>query len=116
VPSEASPTFSPASKADSLPLKKSTQPADSPKCSSIKLTRSTSQEVLHLSLRVSKTSVWNSETQKLYDIFLYPTQQEVMNEASKNHIYELGTGSGKTFISLHHYVKHSKAPLLIIVP
>lgn len=69
-----------------------------------------------MSLRVSKTSVWNSETQKLYDIFLYPTQQEVLNEASKNHIYELGTGSGKTFISLHHYVKHSSAPLLIVVP
>lgn len=69
-----------------------------------------------MSLRVSQTSVWNSKTQELHDMFLYPTQIKVLNAASKNYIYELGTGSGKTYISLHHYVKHSSAPLLIIMP
>lgn len=48
---------------------------------------------------------------------LYPTQQEVLNEANKNQIYELGTGSGKTFIGLHHYLKHGQdSKLLIIAP
>lgn len=69
-----------------------------------------------MQLRVSSKSVWNSETEELYDMFLYPTQREVLKEANKNFIYELGTGSGKTYISLHHYAKWSEAPLLIIMP
>ncbi len=69
-----------------------------------------------MSLRVSSNSVWNSKTEKLYEIFLYPTQLEVLNNAKKNWLYSLGTGSGKTYIALHHYAKWSDKPLLIIVP
>ena len=71
-----------------------------------------------MSLRVSNNSVWNSKTGKLYEIFLYPTQREVLNQSSKNWLYALGTGSGKTFISIHHYLKHSDSsiPLLIVQP
>lgn len=69
-----------------------------------------------MSLRVSNSSVWNSKTETLYDMFLYPTQIEVLNESKKNFAYQLGTGAGKTFLSLHHYAKYSKAPLLIIMP
>ena len=69
-----------------------------------------------MSLRVSNNSVWNSKTGKLYEIFLYPTQREVLNHSKKNWLYSLGTGSGKTYIALHHYAKWSDKPLLIIVP
>lgn len=69
-----------------------------------------------MSLRVSSNSVWNSKTEQLYEIFLYPTQLEVLNNAKKNWLYSLGTGSGKTYIALHHYAKWSDKPLLIIVP
>ena len=69
-----------------------------------------------MSLRVSNSSVWNSKTEQLYEIFLYPTQLEVLNNAKKNWLYSLGTGSGKTYIALHHYAKWSDKPLLIIVP
>lgn len=41
---------------------------------------------------------------------------EVLNSSKKNFAYQLGTGSGKTYLSLHHYVKYSTAPLLIIEP
>src|SRR5690625_515265 len=48
---------------------------------------------------------------------LYPTQQKVLNEAKPSYLYELGTSSGKTLISIYHYLKHSKGePLLIIMP
>lgn len=69
-----------------------------------------------MSLRVSSKSVWNSKTETLYDIFLYDSQLEVLNQADKNFIYALGTGSGKTYIGLHHYLKWSTEPLLIIAP
>lgn len=49
-------------------------------------------------------------------MFLYPTQREVLNHSKKNWLYSLGTGSGKTYIALHHYAKWSDKPLLIIVP
>ena len=69
-----------------------------------------------MSLRVSNTHVWNSKTGKLYEQFLYPTQREVLNAGRKNWVYSLGTGSGKTFLALHHYIKWSNKPLVIIVP
>src|SRR5690625_6660431 len=48
---------------------------------------------------------------------LYPTQQKVLNEAESSFLYELGTSSGKTLISIYHYLKHSNGePLLIIMP
>ena len=46
-----------------------------------------------------------------------PTQAEVIKEANKNVLYALGTSSGKTLISLHHYIKHNNGePLLIVAP
>lgn len=48
---------------------------------------------------------------------LYPTQQKVLDEAKPSYLYELGTSSGKTLISIYHYLKHSNGePLLIIMP
>lgn len=48
---------------------------------------------------------------------LFPTQQKVLNEAKPSFLYVLGTSSGKTIISLMHYLKHSKGePLLIVQP
>lgn len=48
---------------------------------------------------------------------LYPTQQQVLNEAKPSFLYELGTSSGKTLISIYHYLKHSKGePLLVVMP
>lgn len=48
---------------------------------------------------------------------LYPTQQKVLNKAKPSFLYELGTSSGKTLISIYHYLKHSNGePLLIVMP
>ncbi|ARQ07319.1 Helicase C-terminal domain-containing protein [Macrococcoides canis] len=50
-------------------------------------------------------------------LILKPTQAEVIKEANKNVLYALGTSSGKTLISLHHYMKHNEGePLLIVAP
>ena len=69
-----------------------------------------------MSLHLLNNCFQNSANGRLYDIFLYPTQLEVINTEQKNYAYQLGTGAGKTYISLHHYVIHSVAPLLIIMP
>ena len=71
-----------------------------------------------MTLRLTSDTVWNASTSQTYDIFLYPTQREVLNQSSKNWLYALGTGSGKTFISIHHYLKHASlsTPLLIVEP
>lgn len=51
------------------------------------------------------------------NLILKPTQAEVIKEANKNVLYALGTSSGKTLISLHHYMKHNNGePLLIVAP
>ncbi|ULG73189.1 DEAD/DEAH box helicase [Macrococcus brunensis] len=50
-------------------------------------------------------------------LILKPTQAEVTKEAGKNVLYALGTSSGKTLISIHHYIKHNEGePLLIVAP
>lgn len=50
-------------------------------------------------------------------MMLYPTQEEVMNEAKPSYFYGLGTSSGKSLISIYHYLKHNKGePLLIVCP
>lgn len=69
-----------------------------------------------MSLQLLKNSFKHSVNGKIYDIFLYPTQLEIIDTEQKNYAYQLGTGAGKTYISLHHYVIHSAAPLLIIMP
>jgi superfamily II DNA or RNA helicase len=50
-------------------------------------------------------------------MILYPTQQEIMDRAAPSYFYNLGTSSGKTLISIYHYLKHRQnEPLLIICP
>lgn len=50
-------------------------------------------------------------------MILYPTQQAVMEQAAPSWFYCLGTSSGKSLISIYHYLKHSKGePLLIVCP
>lgn len=50
-------------------------------------------------------------------MMLYATQEEVMNEAKPSYFYGLGTSSGKSLISIYHYLKHNKGePLLIVCP
>ncbi|MEC5422368.1 helicase-related protein [Virgibacillus sp. C22-A2] len=48
---------------------------------------------------------------------LYPTQQSVLDGAKSSYLYNLGTSSGKTLISIYHYLKHYQGePLLIVQP
>ncbi|RIN41001.1 DEAD/DEAH box helicase [Staphylococcus simulans] len=50
-------------------------------------------------------------------MILYPTQQAVMEQAKPSWFYGLGTSSGKSLISIYHYLKHNKGePLLIVCP
>ena len=50
-------------------------------------------------------------------MMLYPTQEQVMDEAKPSYFYGLGTSSGKSLISIYHYLKHNKGePLLIVCP
>ena len=48
---------------------------------------------------------------------LYDYQKEVLDNADPSYLYALDTGTGKTILSLHHYLKHSNGePLLIVAP
>lgn len=50
-------------------------------------------------------------------MILYPTQEKVLNEAKPSHFFALGTSSGKSLISIYHYLKHRNSePLLIVCP
>lgn len=50
-------------------------------------------------------------------MILYPTQEKVLNEAKPSHFFALGTSSGKSLISIYHYLKHrNNEPLLIVCP
>ncbi|MEQ6183230.1 helicase-related protein [Staphylococcus saprophyticus] len=50
-------------------------------------------------------------------MILYPTQEKVLNEANPSHYFALGTSSGKSLISIYHYLKHkANEPLLIVCP
>ena len=48
-------------------------------------------------------------------MLLYPTQKEVMEKAKPSYFYALGTSSGKSLISIYHYLKHKKDESLLIV-
>lgn len=51
------------------------------------------------------------------DSILYDFQKEALNNAKKNYLYALDTGTGKTITSIHHYLKHaSDKKLLIVAP
>ncbi|MFJ7407149.1 MULTISPECIES: helicase-related protein [unclassified Lysinibacillus] len=51
------------------------------------------------------------------DSMLYEYQKEVLQKAKANYLYALDTGTGKTILSIHHYLLHSNGePLLIVAP
>lgn len=48
---------------------------------------------------------------------LYEYQKDVLNQAKPNWLYALDTGTGKTILSIHHYLKfYNGEPLLIVAP
>lgn len=48
---------------------------------------------------------------------LYDYQKQVLDNADPSYLYALDTGTGKTILSIHHYLKHSNGePLLIVAP
>lgn len=48
---------------------------------------------------------------------LYEYQKDVLNKAKPNWLYALDTGTGKTILSIHHYLLHNNGePLLIVAP
>lgn len=55
---------------------------------------------------------------KMYnDSMLYEFQKKAVNDATPSFMYAADTGTGKTLMSLHHYLKHSDGePVLIICP
>ncbi|MGG2113986.1 DEAD/DEAH box helicase [Lysinibacillus pakistanensis] len=51
------------------------------------------------------------------DSMLYEYQKEVLQKAKANYLYALDTGTGKTILSIHHYLLHNNGePLLIVAP
>ena len=48
-------------------------------------------------------------------MMLYQYQKDLLDKSLKNYIYPLGTGTGKTILSIHHYWKHAQCKRLIIV-
>jgi SNF2 family DNA or RNA helicase len=48
---------------------------------------------------------------------LYEYQRKVIDEVNSSWLFALDTGTGKTILSIHHYLKHSNGePLLIVAP
>lgn len=48
---------------------------------------------------------------------LYEFQKKVLDEADSSWLFALDTGTGKTILSLHHYLKHMQGePVLIVAP
>src|SRR5690554_5203689 len=48
---------------------------------------------------------------------LYEYQKDVLKQAKPNWLYALDTGTGKTILSIHHYLMYMKGePLLIVAP
>lgn len=48
---------------------------------------------------------------------LYEYQKDVLKQAKPNWLYALDTGTGKTILSIHHYLKfYNGEPLLIVAP
>ena len=53
----------------------------------------------------------------LKDSILYDFQKELLNNIEADYLIAADTGTGKTMMALHHYVKHSNGePLLIVAP
>lgn len=50
-------------------------------------------------------------------MILFPSQERIMQQAKPSWFYNLSTSSGKSLISIYHYLKHRKdEPLLIVCP
>jgi SNF2 family DNA or RNA helicase len=48
---------------------------------------------------------------------LYEYQASCLANSNPSYVYALGTGTGKTILSIHHYLKYSQGePLLIVAP
>lgn len=60
-----------------------------------------------MSLTQSKMSVNNS--------MLYEYQKKVIDKADSSWLFALGTGTGKTILSIHHYLKHYNGESLLII-
>ena len=55
------------------------------------------------------------QVMKIDNRMLYDYQKEVLESSNKNYIYPLDTGTGKTLIALHHYLKYAEGKKLLIV-
>jgi len=66
-----------------------------------------------LSLIASKTS---KEKLKNFEM-LYEYQKKLLENAKPSYLYALDTGTGKTILAIHHYLKFSSGePLLVVQP
>ena len=51
------------------------------------------------------------------DSILYEFQKELVNHSKPDYLYAADVGTGKTLISLHHYLKYEQGePLLVVAP
>lgn len=63
------------------------------------------------------SSVSLKNTALFRDDILFDSQKRVLEQAKPNYLYALDTSTGKTLISIHHYLKFSQGePLLIVAP
>lgn len=65
-----------------------------------------------MSLTVSK-----KRRKILRNSVLYDFQKKLLNEIDANYLIAADTGTGKTMMAIHHYIRHSNGePLLIVAP
>lgn len=65
-----------------------------------------------MSLTVSK-----KRRKILKNSVLYDFQKDLLNKIESNYLIAADTGTGKTMMALHHYIRHSNGePLLIVAP
>ena len=57
-------------------------------------------------------------SQMLENSFLYGFQKELLDKGAKNWLYRTDTGTGKTFVALHHFLRETenKKKLLVVCP
>lgn len=61
--------------------------------------------------------VWKMYPQCSNAEMLYKFQKQLVNSADPNFLYAADTGTGKTIMAIHHYLKHSNGePILLIAP
>ena len=47
-------------------------------------------------------------SQMLENSFLYGFQKELLDKGAKNWLYRTDTGTGKTFVALHHFLRETE--------